>query len=203
MAEETIPENKTEKPKEEASKPVKKGKGKKPPAKRPPAKKQKTTSQMLVSLLIKIGVVAAVVFLTFKFVLGFTVYYGNNMHPAVRDGDLIVSLRLQSPYLNAAVMYEHDGETKIGRVVALEGDTVDITDKGELMVNGNIPSEEVFYPTYKAENSGIKFPYTVESGKVFILNDFRNDTKDSRSFGTVDKSDLKGPLLLTMRRRGF
>ena len=70
-------------------------------------------------------------------------------------------------------------------------------------VNGNAPSEEVFYPTYPADGSDIKYPYTVPEGKVFILNDFREDTNDSRSFGAIDTGELKGTLLLTMRRRGF
>ena len=73
----------------------------------------------------------------------------------------------------------------------------------KITVNGNTPTEEVFYPTYPANGSEIQYPYTVPQGKVFILNDFREDTNDSRSFGAVDTGDLKGTLLLTMRRRGF
>ena len=201
---ETVPEI-TAKPldkAEDTDAPKKPGR-KQPPKGKPKKRKKKTTKQLLVGLLIKIGVIVLAVWLMFTFVLGFTIHYGNNMHPSVRDGDLVVSFRLQRPYINAAVMYEHEGKTRIGRVIALEGNTVAISDNGEMTVNGIIPSEEVFYPTYPAEGSNIQFPYTVEPGKVFILNDFRNDTYDSRSFGAVDVSDLKGPLLFTMRRRGF
>jgi signal peptidase I len=121
----------------------------------------------------------------------------------VRDGDLVITLRLQKPFINAAVMYRHDGRTTVGRVIAMEGSVVDISKNGTFTVNGNAPSEEVFYPTYPADGSDIKYPYTVPEGKVFILNDFREDTNDSRSFGAVDTGDLQGTLLLTMRRRGF
>ena len=61
----------------------------------------------------------------------------------------------------------------------------------------------MFYATYPAEDSIVTYPYTVEPGKVFILNDFRSDTNDSRTFGAVSVKDLKGPMLFTVRRRNF
>ena len=179
---------------------------KKPSNKNPkgkPRKKKKTTKQLVIGLLIKIAVIVLVVWGVFTFVLGITIHYGNNMHPMVRDGDLVITLRLQKPYINAAVMYGHDGKTTVGRVIAMEGSVVDISDNGGITVNGNTPTEEVFYPTYPANGSEIQYPYTVPQGKVFILNDFREDTNDSRSFGAVDTGELQGTLLLTMRRRGF
>ena len=202
----------TQEPREEASvflspKGEDNDRPKKPPAKKKsgakPKKKQKTTKQLLIGLLIKITAVLLIVWILFTFVLGITIHYGNNMHPMVRDGDLVISLRLQKPYINAAVMYQHDGKTTVGRVIAMEGSEINIAENGSFTVNGNIPSEEVFYPTYRADGSDIEYPYTVPQGKVFILNDFREDTNDSRSFGAVDIGDLKGTLLLTMRRRGF
>ena len=171
---------------------------KKPSNKNPkgkPRKKKKTTKQLVIGLLIKIAVIALVVWGVFTFVLGITIHYGNNMHPMVRDGDLVITLRLQKPYINAAVMYGHDGKTTVGRVIAMEGSVVDISDNGGITVNGNTPTEEVFYPTYPANGSEIQYPYTVPQGKVFILNDFREDTNDSRSFGAVDTGDLQGTLI--------
>ena len=171
----------------------------KPPKRKPP----KSTGRMLVGLLVKIAVASALIWAVFTFVLGFSVHYGNNMYPSVRDGDLIVSFRLQKPYINAVVLYRVNGKTEVGRVIALEGSVVDIAENGLLTVNGAAPSDEIFYATYQAENSPVSFPYTVEPGKVFILNDFRSDVNDSRTFGAVDRKDLEGPLLFTFRRRNF
>ena len=162
-----------------------------------------STKRLAISLLIKLAAIALAVWLVFAFVLGLTINYGNNMHPAVNDGDLVVSLKLQRPYLNAAVLYRHDGKTRTGRVVGLPGNVIDISEKGELLVNGAIASEDVYYPTYQAENSTVRYPYTVEEGKAFILNDYREDTDDSRSFGAVSLDDIEGPLIFSMRRRGF
>ena len=197
IPEENTPEENT--PEENTSK-ENAPKGKTPKKKK---KKKKTTKQILIGFLIKLAATALAVWLLLTFVLGVTIYYGNNMHPALRDGDLIISLRLQRPYLNAAVLYEHDGKTCLGRVVGMPGNVIDISDVGALTVNGIAPAEEVFYPTYRCETSDITYPYTVGEDKVFILNDFRSDTNDSRAFGAVDISDVKGPVLIMLRRRGF
>ena len=165
--------------------------------------KPASTKRLAISLLIKIAAIALAVWLVFTFVLGITINYGSNMHPAVNDGDLVVSLKLQRPFLNAAVLYRHDGKMRAGRVVGLPGNIIDISEKGELYVNNAIASEDIFYPTYKAEGSAVSFPYTVEEGKAFILNDYREDTDDSRIFGAVDMKDIDGPFLFTLRRRGF
>ena len=149
-----------------------------------------STKRLAINLMIKIAAIALAVWLVLAFVIGITINYGNNMHPAVNDGDLVITLKLQRPYLNAAVLYRHDGKTRTGR-------------KGELLVNGAIASEDVYYPTKKAENSKVTYPYTVEEGKAFILNDYREDTDDSRAFGAVDLSEIDGPLILSLRRRGF
>ena len=121
-----------------------------------------STKRLIISLAIKIASIALAVWLIFAFVLGIAINYGNNMHPAVNDGDLVISLKLQRPYLNAAVLYRHDGKTRTGRVVGLPGNVIDISENGELLVNNAIALEDIYYPTYKAENSAVSFPYTVE-----------------------------------------
>ena len=168
-----------------------------------PVVRKISTKQLMINLLIKISVIAIVVFVAFQYVIGIRIHYGNNMHPAIKDGDLVVSLKMQRPYLNAVVLYNHNGEKHVGRIVGLPGNEIDITDKGELFTNGVLASGEIYYPTYKANNSTIKYPYTVEEGKAFILNDFREKTDDSRLFGTIDLDDIDGPLIFTLRRRGF
>lgn len=168
-----------------------------------PSVRHKTTAQIARGLVIKLALIILTTVVMLTCVLAITIQYGNNMFPAVRDGDLIISYRLSNPSINAAVLYRHDGKVRVGRIVALEGHTVDITDQGAITVNGIAPAEEVFYPTFKADGSEVSYPYTVGANKVFVLNDFRDDTNDSRSFGAIDTSELMGSLLLTVRRRGF
>ncbi len=162
-----------------------------------------SSKRLLINLLVKILVIVAVVLFALKFVIGITINYGNNMHPAINDGDLVISLKLQRPYLNAVVIYNKDGKKYIGRVIGLPGNEINITDKGELFINGVLATEDIYYPTFKENNSNMQYPFTVEEGKAFILNDYREKTEDSRSFGTIDLDDIDGPLILSLRRRGF
>ncbi|MBR0411418.1 MAG: signal peptidase I [Eubacterium sp.] len=164
---------------------------------------RRSSGQLFVALLLKLIVIAVSVWAMLTFVLGLTIHYGNNMFPAIKDGDLVISLRVHRPYLNAAVLYKQDGKLCTGRVIGMPGMEINITKEGALTVNGIAPAEEVFYPTRPAEDSGISYPCTVGEGQVFILNDFRSDTNDSRTFGGIDIKDVKGPVLLIIRRRGF
>ena len=168
-----------------------------------PQPKRLSTKQLAVNLVVKIAAVTVAVWLLLSFVLAVTIHYGNNMHPAINDGDLVISLRLQRPYLNAAVVYERNGKKCVGRVVGLPGNVIEINEIGQLLVNGVAAAEDIYYPTYPSEQSDIEYPYTVAEGKVFILNDYREDTDDSRVSGAFDMSDLDGPIIFSFRRRGF
>ena len=172
-------------------------------AKIPKKRKRKSTLRLFIELCVKLVVIAVSVWVLLTFIVSLNIHYGNNMFPSIKDGDLVVGYRLQRPYLNGAVVYERDGKLCIGRVVAMAGNEIHIGDNGAITVNGIAPAEEVFYPTYPADESTIDFPLTVEEGRVFILNDFRSDTNDSRTFGTVDLEDVIGSVLLIIRRRGF
>ena len=58
------------------------------------------------------------------------------MKPAIRQGDLIVSYRLDKNYtFHDLVAIVQDGKKQVGRVVAVEGDIVDIDGEG-LKING-------------------------------------------------------------------
>ncbi len=166
-------------------------------------RKKISTNRLAVNLIVKIAAAALTVALALIFVLGVNIHYGNNMHPAINDGDLVISLKLQRPYINAAVLYESGGKKCVGRVVGLPGNIVEINSFGQLLVNGMVAAEDIYYPTYPSEQSGIEYPFKVEEGKVFILNDYREDVNDSRSFGSVDMKNVDGPIIFSFRRRGF
>lgn len=50
------------------------------------------------------------------------------MKPAIKDGDLVMYYRLDKRFISGDVaVFKDDGRTTVGRVVAVAGDTVDIT----------------------------------------------------------------------------
>ena len=145
--------------------------------------------------------IAAIV-IVFKYVLGVHIQSGNNMYPAIRDGDLILTYKLEEPIKTDVIVYNANGKEYVGRLIAKEGDTVEVTEEGELKINGVVSTEEIFYATEFANNT-IAYPYKVPKDCYFILNDFRSDITDSRKFGAISIDDVKGKALYVIRRRGF
>ena len=78
----------------------------------------------------------------FAIILIFTFLYGIarindvSMKPAIKDGDLVMYYRLDKRFVSGDVaVFEDNGRNTTGRVVAVAGDTVDITKDG-LKING-------------------------------------------------------------------
>lgn len=143
------------------------------------------------------------VLVCFVFVFGVYVQKGTDMYPRIRDGDLIFFFRLdKSHVINDVLTYEVDGKRYTGRYVAMEGDVVDINEKGQLLVNGNVQIEEVYYPTFKM-GTDIVYPYKVPEDHLFMLGDFRTNATDSRSLGAIQQDDIDGKVITFIRRRGI
>ena len=122
------------------------------------------------------------------------------MYPAVKDGDLIIGYRLQDTYLeDDAVVYEADGELRVGRIIGRQSDVISMDDSGTLIVNGTVQGGEILFPTYAKE--GIEYPYTVPEGCVFVLGDYQTQAEDSRDFGCISLEDVKAKVITLLRRR--
>ena len=127
---------------------------------------------------------------------------GQDMFPAVKDGDLLIAYRLQRRWAqDDLVLYRQEGVLRLGRVAAVGGDVVMLEEDGTLRVNGTLHAGEVLYPTYPA--GGVTYPYTVPEGCLFILNDYRTRGRDSRHFGAVPQQDAAGKVITLLRRRGL
>lgn len=125
------------------------------------------------------------------------------MSPAVKPGDLVIYYRLESKVVpKDLVIFEHEKNKQIHRVVAVEGDTVDITEEG-LVINGALQQEAHIHTKTEPYREGIKFPITVGEGEVFLLSDNREGGVDSRIYGTVPIKALSGEVITIIRRRDF
>ncbi|MBR2674176.1 MAG: signal peptidase I [Mogibacterium sp.] len=172
----------------------------------PPRPKRKLSEKQKIGielrrLIQKILIVAAVVVTLLTFVGGVHIWHDNNMFPNVKDGDLVITFKLGGCYNGDIVLYKIDGETRMGRVVGIPGDTIDIGDDGTYTINGTVPYETIYFATKPAAGSTVRYPYTVREGEVFIFNDMRDMTYDSRVYGGI--AETKGKVVLIIRRRGF
>jgi len=121
----------------------------------------------------------------------------------VKSGDLIFYFRLDKQYAAsdvAAVKIEDSFQTR--RVVAVGGDTVDLTAQG-LLVNGYLQQESDVAGETLPYTDGITFPIVLEEDQVFLLGDNREYAADSRLYGAVEASDTLGKIVLILRRRNI
>lgn len=131
----------------------------------------------------------------------FRIVQGNDMFPALSDGDLILCSPKSAYVRNDIVCYTVDGQTYIGRVAAVGGDTVRMTDSGTFMVNGLNTAGEIIYPTYAPDKRDTEI--TVPEDMFFILGDFRTQAVDSRTLGSIPQTDICDKVILLVRHRKF
>ena len=86
----------------------------------------------------------------------------------------------------------------VKRVIATEGQSVNINGDGEVYVDGQLIAEPYLdghQVTYPKSYSKISFPLTVQPGEVFVMGDNRLDSKDSRDIGCVDIRKILGRVM--------
>ena len=140
------------------------------------------------------------VVLLFTFVIRLIGVDGHSMVPTLQDGDrlLVLNAMLDNDYeYGDIVVLRKDTfleEPIVKRVIATEGQTVDIDfTAGAVYVDGQLLEEDyIRQPTYLEE--GLEFPVTVPEGCVFVMGDNRNDSDDSRDpeLGPVDTRQILG-----------
>ena len=164
-------------------------------------RKKKSAKRYAAEFFIKIGVTALLIWALCTFVIGIYIVHSNSGYPMLKDGDLCIIYRLGELHQGDEIAYIQDGKLRFGRIVAMPGNSVDLSD-GNLTVNGYGVFEDAVYPT-TGEGAVISFPYEVPEDSYFVLNDYRSDVTDSRSYGAIMKKNIKGKVVFVMRRRGI
>ncbi len=158
--------------------------------------------QGYISLLFRCVMLTVVLVVLFTQVFLLVQARGNEMFPAIRDGDLVFAYRLQRAFMkNDVVVYRQNGVVRIGRVLGRSGDVIMLDDTGNLLVNGTNQGGDILYPTYAKDN--LTYPYVVPEGSCFLLCDYRTRCEDSRDFGAVALKDVEGKVITILRRRGI
>lgn len=142
------------------------------------------------------------IYIFFTKILCFVRVEGTQMFPALKDGDLTLCYSLPQQYRsNDIIMYEQNGQNHFGRIISVGGNDVNIDGSGDVKINGISEGGEIVYSTYK--KGSISYPYHVPQDSVFVLGDYRKETQDSRSYGAITKTQIKGKVLTILRRRGL
>ena len=147
----------------------------------------------------------SVILIVFLLLFRIIVVSGDSMFSSLLDGDYLLLFSntfYHEPKQGDVIVISKDsydnGAPIVKRVIAVEGQIVDIDfDLGVVYVDG-LPLDEPYVntPTNRAE--GVDFPLLVEEGCCFVLGDNRNDSKDSRhpDIGLVDRREILGKAVL-------
>ena len=144
-----------------------------------------------------LGIIVIVSMLLFRVVI----VSGPSMYNTLLDGDYLLvlsNLFYHEPEHGDVIIISKEafdnGKPIVKRVIATEGQTVDIDfDAGIVYVDGNA-LDEPYTHTDTNLQEGISFPLVVEENCIFVLGDNRNSSKDSRNpeIGQIDKREVLG-----------
>lgn len=135
---------------------------------------------------------------------------GDSMNQTLVDGDMLLlasNTVYRNPRQGDIIVVSKDsfrgGECIVKRVIATEGQRVDIDFENRTVYVDGVPLEESY--VFFAEDDhrpmiqeGMVFPLVVDEGCVFVMGDNRNDSQDSRSpeIGMIDEREILGRALL-------
>ncbi|MGT2906387.1 signal peptidase I [Streptococcus dentiloxodontae] len=126
----------------------------------------------------------------------------------LHSGDYVTFNKNVEPTYKDFVVYTVDGEDYVGRVIASQGQTVTFMDDilyvdNEVVDEPYIEAEKEKYLSSVQAGSVFTDDFTIatltnsnqtsiKKGQYLILNDNRRNTKDSREFGLISGSQIKG-----------
>lgn len=148
-----------------------------------------------------------VILLVFLLLFRVIVVSGESMFSTLWDGDyllLVSNLLYQEPQQGDIVVISKEsydnGKPIVKRVIATEGQTVDIDfTEGIVYVDG-VALEEDYTNMPTTTCGSVVFPIVVEENCIFVLGDNRGVSMDSRyvEIGQIDKREVLGKAIYLM-----
>lgn len=161
---------------------------------------KKSVQREILEWVVSILIAIVVAYVIKSFVFTIVRVDGPSMQPTLQDNDRLVVWRLWAePDEGDIVVFQKPGlEPYIKRVIATEGQTVDIDFYTSTVYVDGVALEEdyILEPTKLRGNT--KFPVTVGKDEVFVLGDNRNNSRDSRDMvvGCVKENEILGEAVL-------
>ena len=166
-----------------------------------------TWKKSIVSYLHDLIYMLMVILLVFLLFFRVIVVSGDSMYSTLLDGDyllLLGNLFYQEPEHGDIVVISKqsfdNGKPIVKRVIATEGQLVDIDFENGVVYVDNVPLDEPYINSLTKLNEGTRFPLIVEENCIFVLGDNRGVSRDSRDpvIGQVDRREVLGKALFLM-----
>lgn len=147
------------------------------------------------------------IMIVFLLIFRVIVVSGDSMYSTLVDGDYLLLLSnvfyqepKQGDIIVASKDSYDDGAAIIKRVIATEGQIVDIDFENGIVYVDGLPLEEPYIQNLTTRAEGVLFPLIVEEGCIFVLGDNREVSKDSRhpEIGLIDTRQVLGKAIYLM-----
>ena len=142
-------------------------------------------------------VVAIAVIIAFIFLPVMKITNGHNMEPGLQTGDVVLLYKTNNIKTGDVCAFYVNNKLLLRRIIAREGDIVEIDEYGYVKVNGEILEENDYISEHALGQCDIEFPYRVPTAEMFVLGDNRDYALDSRAtnFGCIPQDEIYGKLL--------
>ena len=149
-------------------------------------------------LIVLIAVTIAQFLITF--VLQVMIVDGYSMAPTLENEEKLILDKVGKVdrYDIVCVNVPGKDQTYVKRVVGLPGETVYISEKGELFINGKKLTDDTYGNNAMIEQGIYAYPVTLGKDEYMVLGDNRNHSEDSRFFGPIKKEDIIGKAFLAI-----
>jgi signal peptidase I len=119
-----------------------------------------------------------------------------SMAPTVDVGDWVMTdawrYRATAPAVGEIVVFDRPGSTSLlKRVVGIAGDRIEFRE-GMLYRNGEPVAEPYLHVPEREPLAPELGPFTVGADELFVLGDYRDNSLDSRFFGPINSSQVRG-----------
>ena len=123
--------------------------------------------------------------------------HSDAMAPTLQRGDVVVAIKHASCSPGDIIAYNDQDKLMVRRVIALDGDTVQVTEDGAVLVNGHV-LDEPYVQSPALVVCDIDMPLTIPEGQLFVMGDQRETSVDSRStaVGCVAQEQIVGRVFL-------
>lgn len=125
---------------------------------------------------------------------------GNSMHPTYKNGEFLmankITYRVSEPKRGDVIIFKYsDTADFIKRIIGVPGDEVMIKD-GKIYINGELLNESAYLDPSVITNGGSYLhegqTIKLSEDEYFVCGDNRSNSSDSRDFGPIKKSAIKG-----------
>ena len=129
---------------------------------------------------------------------------GSSMETTLIDGDLLLMERnwlIENYYPGDIVIAAKSdykaGENIVKRIIAVEGQTVDIDDNTGIVYVDGVQLKESYISSITYKKGDMSFPCVVDKDCFFVLGDNRDESLDSRYtvIGQIHISEIKGKVV--------